>query len=271
MGILACTKGPPPLPPRSLLLHLPTRSTTGSLGSAERAARVTRWRRPQRRNERHITGTHRTRNTRNTHTTRGRITYRCNTQHALYNLCVLKPSIRLGAAILDFRGIAQLPFLRLNLQAVGGVSSLLKMETGDCHSATIQNNMARVMHGYLICGHVGEEHLILSAILAADLFAVHPGCVPPSCEDMCGTAPEAETKRRNEHNRGCRHHTACPNQPNTQRITQAAKQPNLPSNQHTIQQTRQATLSRDTPPHHTRPHHMTLCCSLLWCVICFGL
>ena len=73
------------------------------------------------------------------------------------------------------------------------------------------------------------------------------------------------------HTTGYRHHTACPNQPDTQGITQAAKQPNLPSNQHTIQQTRQATLSHDTPLHHTTPHHMTLCCSLLWCVICFGL
>ena len=82
------------------------------------------------------------------------------------------------------------------------------METGDYHGATIQNNMARVMHGYLICGQVGEEHLILSAILAADLLAVHPGCVPPSCEEMCGTAPEAKTKRRNERHQRGRHQKA---------------------------------------------------------------
>ena len=157
---------------------------------------------------RHITGTRRTRNTRNTRMTRGIITYRCKTQHAQYNLCVLEPSIRLGSAILDFCGIARLSFLRLNLQAVGGLSSLLKMGTGDCHGATIQNNMAVVMHGYLICGHVGEEHLILSAILAADLLAVHPGWVPPGCEEMCGTAPEAETKRRNERHRRGRHQKA---------------------------------------------------------------
>ena len=95
---------PPPLPPHSLLLRPPTRSTTGSVGSAKRAARVAQWRRPQRQNERHITRTRRTRNTRNARMTRGKITYRYNTHHAQYNLCVLEPSIRLGAANLDFRG-----------------------------------------------------------------------------------------------------------------------------------------------------------------------
>ena len=132
--------------------------------------------------------------TRNTRMTRGKITYRCNTQHAQNNLCVLEPSIRLSATILDFCGIAGLAFLRLNLQALGGVSSLSKMETRDCHVATIQNIMALVMHAYLICGHIGEVHLILSAILAAHFLAVDPGCVPPSCAEMCGTAAEAETK-----------------------------------------------------------------------------
>ena len=82
------------------------------------------------------------------------------------------------------------------------------MESGDCHGATIQNNKARVMHGYLICGHVYEKHLILSAILAADLLAVQLGCVPPSWQEMCGTAPEAETKRRNERHRRGRHQKA---------------------------------------------------------------
>ena len=82
------------------------------------------------------------------------------------------------------------------------------MEIGDYHGATIQNKMARVMHAYLICGHVGEEHLILSAILAADLLAIHPSCVPPSCEEMCGTAPKAETKRRKERHRRGRHQKA---------------------------------------------------------------
>ena len=38
--------------------------------------------------------------------------------------------------------------------------------------------MALVMHAYLICGHVGEVHLIFSAILAAGFLAVDPGCVP---------------------------------------------------------------------------------------------
>ena len=70
------------------------------------------------------------------------------------------------------------------------------MGTGD--RAKTQNNMARVVNGYWICGHVGEEHLILSAILAADLRVVHRGCVPPGGEGICGTAPEAETKRQNE-------------------------------------------------------------------------
>ena len=198
----------PPLPPQSLLLRPPTSSTTASVGSAEGAARVPRWRRPERRNERHITETRRTGDTRNRRMTRGRITYRCNTQHAQHNPCVLKPSIRLGAAILDLRGIARLSFLVLNLQAakLGGLSSLLMKGTGD--GANIQNNMARVTHGYLICGHIGEEHLILSAILAAELLAIHSGCVPTGCEEMCGTAPQAETKRRNERHRRGRHEKA---------------------------------------------------------------
>ena len=67
------------------------------------------------------------------------------------------------------------------------------MGIGD--GANVQKNLARVMHGYLICGHIGEEHLILAAILAADLLAVHPCCVPPGCEEMCGTAPEKETNQ----------------------------------------------------------------------------
>ena len=77
--------------------------------------------------------------------TRGKITYRCNTQHAQYNLCVLKPSIWHGAAILDFCGIARLSFLRLNLQSakLGGLSSLLIMGIGD--GANIQNNMVSCM------------------------------------------------------------------------------------------------------------------------------
>ena len=140
--------------------------------------------------------------------TRGRIPYICNTQHAQYNLSVLAPSIRLGAAILDFCGIAGLSFLRLNLQPVAGVSSLSKMETRECHGATIQNIMAPVMHAYLICGHVGEVHLILSAILAADFLAVDPCCVPPSWAEMCGTAVEAERKKRSGRHRRGRHQKA---------------------------------------------------------------
>ena len=99
--------------------------------------------------------------------TQGRITNRCNTQRAQYNLCILEPSIRLATAILDFCGIARLSFLGLNLQPAkwGWMGSLMGTRDG----ANIQNNMARVMHGYLVCGHVGEEHLILSAILAANL------------------------------------------------------------------------------------------------------
>ena len=120
--------------------------------------------------------------------TGGRITYRCNTQHTQNNLCVLEPSIRLSAAILGFSRSPRLSFLRLDLQAVGGVSSLLKIETKDCRGATKKNIMALVMHAYLICSHVAEVHLIFSATLAADLFAVDPGCVPPSCAEMCGTA-----------------------------------------------------------------------------------
>ena len=68
------------------------------------------------------------------------------------------------------------------------------METRECHGATIQNIMALVMHAYLICGHFGEVHLILSAILAADFLAVDPCCVPPSWAEMCATAVEAEKK-----------------------------------------------------------------------------
>ena len=129
---------------------------------------------------------------RKTRMTRGRISYRCNKQRTQNNLCILEPSIRLGAAILDFCGIARLSFLGLNLQAakLGWMGSL--MGTGD--GANIQNNMARVMHGYLVCRQVREEHLIPSAILAADLLAVHPGCVPAGCEEMCGTALEAKKK-----------------------------------------------------------------------------
>ena len=70
------------------------------------------------------------------------------------------------------------------------------MGTGD--GANIRNNIAGVTHGYLVCGHVGEEHLTLSAILAANLLAIHPGCVPTGCEETCGTAPKAKTKTRNE-------------------------------------------------------------------------
>ena len=62
------------------------------------------------------------------------------------------------------------------------------METRDRHGATKRNIMALVMHAYLICGHVGEVHLIFSAILAAGFLAVDPGCVPPSCAEMCGAA-----------------------------------------------------------------------------------
>ena len=188
----------PPHPPHSLRLRPPIRFTIGCVGSARRAARVARWRRPQRRNKSHITGTRRTRNTRKTRMTRGRITYRCNTRRAQYNLCILEPPIRLGAAILDLCGITRVSFLRPNLQVakLGCVRSL--MSAGD--GANIQNNVARVMHGYLVCGHVGEEHLILSAILAAELLAVHSGCVPTGYEE---TTREAKTKMQNErHRRG---------------------------------------------------------------------
>ena len=51
------------------------------------------------------------------------------------------------------------------------------------------------------------------------------------------------------HTKGCRHHTSCRNRPNTQQITKAAKQPNLPSNQHTIQPT------PPTTPHENTAHH----------------
>ena len=69
------------------------------------------------------------------------------------------------------------------------------METRDCHGATIKNIVALVMRAYLTCGLVGEVHLILSAILALDFLAVDLGRVPPSCAEMCGTAPEAQTKK----------------------------------------------------------------------------
>ena len=54
--------------------------------------------------------------------------------------------------------------------------------------------MALVMHAYLICGDVGEVHLIFSAILAAGFLAVDPCCVPPSCAEMCGTAQKKKKK-----------------------------------------------------------------------------
>ena len=60
------------------------------------------------------------------------------------------------------------------------------MGTGD--GANAQHNMARVLHGYLVSCHLGEEHLILSAILAADLLTVHTGRLPTVCEAMCGKA-----------------------------------------------------------------------------------
>ena len=126
--------------------------------------------------------------------TGGRITYRCNPQHAQNNLCVLEPSSQLSAAFLDFCGIAGLSFLRLDLQAIDGVSSLSKIETRDRHGATIQNIMALVMHAYLIRGHAGEVHLIVSAILVADFLAVDSGCVPPSCAEMCGKAQQQKEK-----------------------------------------------------------------------------
>ena len=93
-----------------------------------------------------------------------RITNICNTQRAQNNLCILEPSIRLGAAILDFCGIARLVFLGLNLQAskLGEMGCL----RGTVDGTNIQNNMARVPHGYLVCGHNREEHLVLSVILA---------------------------------------------------------------------------------------------------------
>ena len=46
------------------------------------------------------------------------------------------------------------------------------METRDRHGATKRNIMALVMHAYLICGEVGEVHLIFSAILAAGLLVM---------------------------------------------------------------------------------------------------
>ena len=52
------------------------------------------------------------------------------------------------------------------------------------------------------------------------------------------------------HTIGCRHHTACRKRLNTQQITEAAKQSNLPSNQHTIQPT------PPTTPHENKADHM---------------
>ena len=94
-------------------------------------------------------------------------------------------------------------------------------------------------------------------------------CVPT---DMTSQSIQQHTT---PHAIGCKHHTVCPNHPHTQQIAQAVKQTNLPSNQHTIQPTRQATLSHDTPPHHTTPHDTVLSsvvvCDLLWCVVlCSG-
>ena len=54
------------------------------------------------------------------------------------------------------------------------------------------------MHAYLICGHVGEVNLIFSAILAAGFLAVDPGCVPPCCAEMCGTAQKQKQKMGSE-------------------------------------------------------------------------
>ena len=51
------------------------------------------------------------------------------------------------------------------------------------------------------------------------------------------------------HSTGCRHHTAWHNRLNTQQKTEAAKQPNLPRNQHTIQPT------PPTTPHENTAHH----------------
>ena len=73
----------------------------------------------------------------------------------------------------------------------------------------MQNNMACVKHGYLLCGHVGEVHLIFSAILAANLLAIHLGSVPIGCEETRGTALEAKnntkrTESRREATKGTR-------------------------------------------------------------------
>ena len=123
----------------------------------------------------------RARNKRKTRMTQGGITTRCNRQLGQYNLAILEPSIWLGAALLDFCWIAQ-PFLVFTCGQQCWMGSL--MGTGDI--AKIQNNMAHVMHGYLVCGHVGEVHLIFSAILAADLLASELGSVPTGCEQTCG-------------------------------------------------------------------------------------
>ena len=87
------------------------------------------------------------------------------------------------------------------------------METRHRHGATRRNIMALVMHAYLMCGDVGEVHLIFSAILAAGLLAVDPGCVPPSCAEMCGTAQKQKKKcETNDINVGDieRHNTRTP-------------------------------------------------------------
>ena len=71
-------------------------------------------------------------------------------------------------------------------------------------------------------------------------------CVP---RNMTSQSTQQHTA---PHTTGCRHHTACPN---TQQITQAAKQPNLPSNQHTIQPTTPTTPHENTTHHNAR--HVT--------------
>ena len=58
------------------------------------------------------------------------------------------------------------------------------------------------------------------------------------------------------HTAGCRHHAACPNRLNTQQRTQAAKQPNLPSKQYTIQPTTPST-PHDNTAHHSARHVTT--------------
>ena len=68
------------------------------------------------------------------------------------------------------------------------------MVTRDRHDATKRKILALVMDAYLICGHVGEVHLIFSVFLAADFLAVDEGCVPPSCAEMFGTAQKQKQK-----------------------------------------------------------------------------